>query len=578
MSYTVPYSFVPGTKARAQEVNANFAAVLNSFEEIDGNKVNLDLSNITPGGLEVIKNNSSVRNIGELIFSPVPLTDSNLHLLDGSLISGSGIYSGFVNYISEKYYLNTTFNSDIFSFAGTPTVTSEGIVTFSDSSNYVQLDYNFSQNHVFEIEYSGNNSTLSAATKPLNNAYQVYLHPSYANTFKIHLGTGSSFVVAEIQNSLFTTDYTIHLTITKSGLTYTVDYVINETVTGTITKTFDSIPTSSALQQLKFIGSDNQHNVNLKTLTIAENGTVVISGENICNYFTDEITWQNSVTTYGECGKFVYDSVGNTVRLPKIKGLIEYTTSQNEAGNLTEAGLPNITGNYKDSTGRIGNYTSRSGALSYKTGTTNNFGDGANSSTHVTEINFDASRSSSIYGNSSTVQPQTIKYLVYIVVASTPKTDIQVNIDNIVTDLNGKLDRDLTNISGTNIKNFDGQWVYKHSVINNNVNLSTGKYDVDLSAYLPADQNKYEVIVNIYGAQNSSSSSSFVILSSGLITESGTTLSYSNFAVNSNSTVQGMQTSIPVGLNRVLSYRIGGTNFDSLYIRLYGYRRIGSNS
>jgi hypothetical protein len=31
------------------------------------------------------------------------------------------------------------------------------------------------------------------------------------------------------------------------------------------------------------------------------------------NYFTDETTWQSTVTTYGVCGKFVYDSVNNTV-------------------------------------------------------------------------------------------------------------------------------------------------------------------------------------------------------------------------------------------------------------------------
>lgn len=576
MSYTVPYSFVPGTKARAQEVNANFAAIINTLGEIDENKVNLDLSNITSNGIDIIKNNSSVRNIGELIFSPIPLTDSNLHPLDGGLINGNGIYEDFVNFISDKYSHNSGFNSDIFSINGNPTITSDGIITSSDTSNYVQLDYNFTQDHSFKFEYSGNNSTLSGVSKPLNNAYQVYLSPSYVNNFKIHLGTGASYVLAEIQNSLFASDYTISLTITKSDLTYTVDYIINGTVTGTIVKTFSSIPSFSAI---RFVGCpDGEHSVNLKKISVSENNVVVLSGENICNYFTDEITWQNCVATYGECGKFVYDSVENTVRLPKIKGLIEFTTSQNEAGNLTEAGLPNITGNYKDSTGRIGNYTSHSGALSYKTATTNNFGDGANSSTHVTEINFDASRSSSIYGNSSTVQPQTVKYLVYIVVASTPKTDIQVNLDNIVTDLNGKLDSDLTNLQDTNIKNFDGQWIYKHSAINNNANLSAGKYDVDLSAYLPTDQNKYEVIVNIYGSQNSSSSSSFVILSSDLITESGTTLSYSNFAVNSNSTVQGMQTTVPVGLNRVLSYRLGGTNFDSLYIRLYGYRRIGSNS
>jgi hypothetical protein len=50
-------------------------------------------------------------------------------------------------------------------------------------------------------------------------------------------------------------------------------------------------------------------------------------------------------------------------------------------------------------------------------------------------------------GVSSTVQPQTIKVLVYIVVATSVKEDIQVDIDNIATDLNGKADTDLNNIT-----------------------------------------------------------------------------------------------------------------------------------
>ena len=35
MTYGVPYSFVPGTKARADEVNANFIDVLNKIDNVD---------------------------------------------------------------------------------------------------------------------------------------------------------------------------------------------------------------------------------------------------------------------------------------------------------------------------------------------------------------------------------------------------------------------------------------------------------------------------------------------------------------------------------------------------------------
>ena len=172
----------------------------------------------------------------------------------------------------------------------------------------------------------------------------------------------------------------------------------------------------------------------------------------ITNYpdlFTTEANWQSSVTTYGVCGKFVYDSVNNTVRLPKITGFTEGTIDPTLLGNLTEAGLPNITGRVDDNT--FANYPSASGAFSIATGWT--WAVPSGSTANGGYFAFDASRSNSIYGNSSTVQPQSIKVLYYIVIASSIKTNIEVDIDEIATDLNGKADVDLSNVnaSGTSL-------------------------------------------------------------------------------------------------------------------------------
>lgn len=157
------------------------------------------------------------------------------------------------------------------------------------------------------------------------------------------------------------------------------------------------------------------------------------------NYFCSKAEWQQSVTTYGVCGKFVYDSINKTVRLPKITGFVEGASGVTSLGDLTEAGLPNhlhtliSTQNYNGnsdhgySDGYVAGITN-SGWVSGNTSTTN------------------ASESNSIYGNSSTVQPQTIKVLYYIVIATSTKTDIQVDIDEIATDLNGKADTDLSNV------------------------------------------------------------------------------------------------------------------------------------
>jgi len=162
------------------------------------------------------------------------------------------------------------------------------------------------------------------------------------------------------------------------------------------------------------------------------------------NYFCTETEWQQSVTDYGVCGKFVYDSTNNTVRLPKITGIVEGTTDVTALGDLIEAGLPNITGYIPNLGVAYEETTSNTGSL-YTTQSGNTYG-GTNAHNYKSNLNFNASRSSSIYGNSSTVQPQTIKAFYYIVIATSTKTDVQVDIDNIATDLNGKAD-----VGGSNI-------------------------------------------------------------------------------------------------------------------------------
>lgn len=158
--------------------------------------------------------------------------------------------------------------------------------------------------------------------------------------------------------------------------------------------------------------------------------------------FCTEAQWQTAVSTYGVCGKFVYDSVNNTVRLPKIEGFIEGGTTAT-IGDLVEAGLPNITGMLSTIGGDAGFVAT--GAF-YDAGTGGNL---PNSGEADKKVGFDASRSSSIYGNSTTVQPQAVKVLYYIVVATTTKTDIEVDIDEIATDLNGKADVDLSNMNAS---------------------------------------------------------------------------------------------------------------------------------
>ena len=164
--------------------------------------------------------------------------------------------------------------------------------------------------------------------------------------------------------------------------------------------------------------------------------------------FETEANWQTSVTNYGVCGKFVYDSVNNTVRLPKITGFTEGTINPTVLGDLVTAGLPNITGHTGwIAAGGANDAKDVSGAIGYiEKGSHAGIGGGGDL---WMEYDINASRSSSIYGNSNTVQPQAIKVLYYIVIATSVKTQIEVDIDEIATDLNGKADVDLSNLNAS---------------------------------------------------------------------------------------------------------------------------------
>ena len=100
MANSVPYIFNTGEIAKAQEVNEDFAAIMDDLDT----KADKDFSNINSDAIQVIKNNSVYpRNIGELVWSTIPQIDAALHPADGSRIDGDGVYATFVEKIAEKY-------------------------------------------------------------------------------------------------------------------------------------------------------------------------------------------------------------------------------------------------------------------------------------------------------------------------------------------------------------------------------------------------------------------------------------------------------------------------------------------
>lgn len=166
------------------------------------------------------------------------------------------------------------------------------------------------------------------------------------------------------------------------------------------------------------------------------------------NLFTTESGWQDTVTQYGVCGKFVYDSVANTVRLPKYSNKIytqELDATAPVVGNGMSLGLTNgdvycgLSHNTASPYHLGGAPTGYGAQIGQNCPTTNALG-----SQKSVGVTTNASYSG-IIAQLSNITTSLDGYY-YIVVATTTKTEIEVDIDEIATDLNGKADTDLLNV------------------------------------------------------------------------------------------------------------------------------------
>lgn len=131
-------------------------------------------------------------------------------------------------------------------------------------------------------------------------------------------------------------------------------------------------------------------------------------------YLKTEAEWQALSTANNGNVPYYSDGDGSTTfRVPSLKCWVKAADGTVvEVGSYLEAGLPNITGGFDT---RTTNY--HTGAMHYNysgalyQGTTSGSSDAVtqyNGSQPRTKTEFDASRSNSIYGNSSTVQPESI--------------------------------------------------------------------------------------------------------------------------------------------------------------------------
>jgi hypothetical protein len=365
--------------------------------------------------------------------------------ITGNLTNDNGILSNFANnvyaslpnaWISENY---DTWEM-VFDITTGSDVSSQQFIYsnfYNSSGVYSGVNYQiYSSNFRLSLRIGGSSTTQTGT-------YTVLANTRYLIRIKF---TGSAY----------TLEYS-----TDNGLTWVID--INYASTTKVTTRSEGYFIIGGLYlqshgavETPFLGSINLNNSYIKV-----NNSVFWEGVTVTS-FTPEQEWQASVTQYGVCGKFVYDSVNNTVRLPKVTGIIEGTTDASALGDLVEqfVRLPNITARWRSSQ----DYGQSGAAYRINSGQS-----GYGGSYYGSDTGFDASRISSVYSGNGTdtkIQPQAIKYYYYIVIATSTKTDIQVDIDEIATDLNeiatdlnGKADVDLGNINPTqNIKDMIVGW------------------------------------------------------------------------------------------------------------------------
>lgn len=406
------------------------------------------------------------RVLGQIIHSLIPLNDAGLHLADGSLIDGTGTYKDFYDYMENLYNNTSTTTSNVYLLncysRNKITLSNDFIASNFTSSRYLKVPNGRNNASEFVIKFK----TSSDIT-----TYQKIQHCEFFCCIELRSSVISTWDWQNGQNRTILssinadTDYWIKVIIngtTKTfytstdGINYTQSLSYSDTGMD-YSSTYDFVLGVSSLDQLdQFLGT-----IDLKEFYVKQ----TVNNYYICKFvipskgsFIDQQDYDYLYNTYGACGKFVIDITNKTIRLPYINNIIQSTLNNEDIGKLIEPGLPNITGSSllyggSDTSNRGVVYDTDGAFYTTNTSTVHYASTGSTKSVDNSSFRMNASLSNGIYSNSDTVQPQTVKAYIYIVIATLTKTNIEVDIDEIATDLNGKADKDLVNVSPSDVRN-----------------------------------------------------------------------------------------------------------------------------
>jgi len=127
---------------------------------------------------------------------------------------------------------------------------------------------------------------------------------------------------------------------------------------------------------------------------------------------TSEEGYAESMATYGQCGRFVIDTINKAVKIPTITHFIQCATNINDLGQVYNAGLPNITGSMTLAGAVF--IDGADGAFKINDTRTANTSGAPMPVNQSDDFVFSAADSNDTYGRSDTVQPQSIKGCLYL--------------------------------------------------------------------------------------------------------------------------------------------------------------------
>ena len=268
------------------------------------------------------------------------------------------------------------------------------------------------------------------------------------------------------------TTTTVENRLTAAALTAIIDAIASVTTTATTTNTrIDTLDATVSALSSTILGSIQSI---LATDSYIPNGCVPANGAEYtraqfpslyddylvggklltCTY--TEQTAQVALT--GNCAKFALDTVNQKFKVPLLKDgdSITQASSAAELGKSVKAGLPNITGDASrgEVSGDVGFFianTSLGSSGAFKRSTRSCSWAPAAGTGPAYALAIDASLSSPIYGNSTTVTPEQVRLRHFVVVANAQNSASVFDWSAYMSALAGKANTDLSTVTGNAI-------------------------------------------------------------------------------------------------------------------------------